>query len=200
MHRYPASSWLSGSFMCLWDVNPRGWNPSWFPLRAARASNGDEQPGTAILLEHKGSIHRALRHSTKHHSWISSAKEMGLSAKTTLESCSAPCCKGKPKGREATGRRERVPVLELDWAGVQWSLGQAACGWDADLPPPFGEMLPRFSSRPFKAVRRQETVPKSTRRLIFVFSMVWTTDCLSHVSARRQVFTKSMCSTSWAVL
>lgn len=116
VHHYPASSWLSGSSMCLWDVNPWGWNSSWFPLRAARTSSGDEQPGAVILLEHKGSIHRALSHSTKRHSWIPSAKEMGLSAKTTLDLCSAPCCKGRPKGRAATGR-ERASAHSAAWLG-----------------------------------------------------------------------------------
>lgn len=110
-HREPSAHFtlphldFQEALCALWNVNTPGWNPSWFILRATRASSDGEQGGTTfLLLKYKGSIQPTHRRSTKSYSCVRSTKGTGPSAKTIWDLCSVSCGKVKPRGRPLVGQ------------------------------------------------------------------------------------------------
>lgn len=218
---YPFSSWLSGGFMCLWNVNPQGWNPSWLLLRATRASYDGEQRNAAFLpLKYKGSIQRTHGHSTKSHSWVRSGKETGPSAKAIFRFMFCFLSKSETQGR-ATGKRGQTPLKVKhffnsgsDSAGLQCSLGihpfhkhplggsDAGCWRAASILRDFGCCLPKFNSRHHE--NYQETwgqVKEQEDKYIYLFqSLAWSDFAWpTSMPHDRYLQTINMCLAPWAI-
>lgn len=146
------------------NVNPPGWNPSWFVLRATRAGSDGEQWGTKfLLLKYKASIQQSHRRSTKSYSCIRSTKGTCPSAKTIWDLCcflwkSETQGKTSSRTEQSPLREQRFLNLSSDSVGLWRGLGihtltRAPWGfWRRSLQGhPLSEKHPwflqRFSSR-----------------------------------------------------
>lgn len=168
---------FQGVLCALWNVNPPGWNPSWFILRATRASRDGEQWSTKfLLLKIQGvySTNSLLHHKKLFLYQINKGNRAKYKDNLTFIFCFL--WKSETQGK-TTGRTEQVPwrcsvILDLSsdpaylWWGLRiHTLTSTPGGSDADywrvahILRNTQWCLPRFNSRYHQSSQEHKAMP-----------------------------------------